>query len=179
MKKTILRYAGITCAILAFQLILSFVFINDMAVAMQYGMLLGFGSMILAFAVTYFAILHFKNHYNNGSVSFKQALKISTAITVLGSICYVVTWLVIYYGFIPDFWDKYAAYAIEGMRKAGTPEAEIQKQMAKMNEHGELYKNNTLYVIGVTFTEVLPLGLVISLIASGIASYNSKRSATA
>jgi hypothetical protein len=175
MKKTILRYSAISSGILAFQILLTFILLKDVKMNMAVGMAIGFTSMILAFGLSYFAILHFKDHYNNGTVSFLQGVKIALAITAIGSTAYVLSWLVIYYNFIPDFYEKYAAIQAEQMRKAGQSEAAIKKTYDTMAGYGK----NPLALIGITYMEVFWVGLIISPIAAGIASYKSKRSTTA
>lgn len=175
MKKTILTYGAFSSAFLALVMTLTFcVFRNENNMGMM-GMAIGFGSMILAFSLIYFAILHYKKHYTNGHISFLQALKIGVGISLLGTACYIITWMIIFYNFIPDFFDKYAAYTIEQLRNSGASEAAIQKEMAKMAEYGDLYNNNPLYVVWATFLEIFPIGLLISLISAAIASYRSKK----
>lgn len=175
MKQTILRYGAISSGILAFQIFLTFILLKDVEMNMAVGMTIGFASMILAFGLSYFAILHFKDHYNNGKVNFLQGLKIALAIAIVGSTAYVISWLVIYYNFIPDFYEKYAAMQAEQMRKAGQPEAAIKKTYDNMVAAGK----SPLMVVGYTYMEIFWVGLIISPIAAGIASYRSKRSATA
>jgi hypothetical protein len=70
-----------------------------------------------------------------------------------------------YYVFIPDFMDKYAAHLLKGVRDSGVSQAVMDKKVAQINGMKEMYKN-PLFVVLMTYAEVLPVGLIISLLAA-------------
>ena len=73
----------------------------------------------------------------------------------------------VYYGFMPDFLDKYTAYALEQARAAGATEAELAVKTKEMADFGEMYKN-PLVNIAFTAIEPLPVGLVFTLVTAGV-----------
>lgn len=133
----------------------------------NWGMILGFTAMIIGFSFIFVAIKKYREHYGNGGITFGKAFKIGLLIALIGSTIYVAAWMVDYYFFIPDFMEKYAAQYLENMKADGATAAEISKAAADMEWYREMYKN-PVFVALLTYTEILPLGLVISLIAAAI-----------
>ena len=122
------------------------------------GMWVGYASMLLAFSLIFVAIIRYRDKYNNGIISFGKAFKIGFYITLIASTIYVVTWLVDYYVFIPDFADKYATAILDKLKASGASAAKIANQTKEMDSFKEMYKN-PLLVILFTYLEILPVGL--------------------
>jgi Protein of unknown function (DUF4199) len=132
----------------------------------MWGMVAGFASMILAFSLIFVAVKNYRDKQNGGVVSFGKALQIGLLITLVTSTVYVVIWLIDYAYFNPDFLEKYNAITLEGMKKAGASAAEISAKAAEMKEFGEKYDSNIFYRAGVTYTEIVPVGIIMSLISA-------------
>ena len=107
---------------------------------------------------------------------FGRAFAVGALIAVISSVCYVATWEVMYFNFMPDFLSKYQAREIEKARTAGATEDVIAKKKAEMDKIAEMYKNPVLNS-AMTIVEPLPVGLVIALISAGILSRAKKRDA--
>ncbi len=129
------------------------------------GMWVGYASMLLAFSLIFVAIIRFRDKYNNGSISFSKAFRIGLYITLIASTIYVLTWLVDYYVFIPDFAEKYAASMIDKLKATGASAAEIARQTKEMDSFKEMYKNPVMVIL-FTYLEILPVGLILSLVAA-------------
>ena len=130
-------------------------------------MWVGYASMLLAFSLIFVAIIRYRDKYNNGSISFGKAFKIGLYITIIASTIYVVAWLIDYYVFIPDFAEKYAAHMLDKLKASGASAAEIAKQTKEMANFTEMYKNPVMVVL-FTYLEILPVGLLLTLVASFI-----------
>jgi hypothetical protein len=164
MKKTIL-VCGIISGLIV-SLVLSFsTVLSPSGEYFENGMLLGFGSMILAFSLIFVGIKNYRDKQAGGMISFGKAFQIGALIALIGSTLYVLTWLVIYYNFLPDFWEKYAASEMKHLAASGATQEELTKHEADMIRYGEMYKNPVFTAL-FTHMEILPLGLVISLIAA-------------
>ncbi|CAN5337050.1 hypothetical protein BH09GEM1_BH09GEM1_27230 [soil metagenome] len=87
--------------------------------------------------------------------------------------CYVATWEVMYFKFMPDFMDKYSAHVLEQARASGASEAQIAGRKAEMEKLAEMYKNS-LYNSALTFMEPLPVGLMIAQLSAGALSRRRK-----
>jgi hypothetical protein len=128
-------------------------------------MWLGYGSMIVAFSFVFVGIKSFRDKYQNGHISFWKAFQVGFYITLIASTIYVLAWLVDYYVFMPDFMDRYVAHTIAQAKSHGASLAELNKQKGSMASYAQMYKS-PFGVIVLTYLEVLPVGLVITLIAA-------------
>jgi hypothetical protein len=137
------------------------------------GMIYGYSSMILAFSMIFVGIKSFRDKHNGGIISFGKAFKVGLFISLIASTIYVVGWLINYYFFIPDFMDKYAVAMIEKAKASGISANELAKQTSDMAQMKEWYKN-PLFVILMTYVEILPVALLVTLIASFILKRKAK-----
>lgn len=165
MKKIILTY-GIIAGIMVSALMLLGIFINkdhDLTV----GMIYGYASMVMAFSMIYVAVRQYRNQFLGGKISFGKAMLIGLGITLLAATFYVLTWEIEYKYIFPDFMQGYAKTSLESMKTSGASEAAIQQATAEMDDMVKSY-NNPLYRIPMTYAEILPVGVLISLICAFI-----------
>lgn len=127
--------------------------------------ILGYAAMIVIFSFIFIAVRNYRNKFNGGLISFGSAFKMGALIAFIAATCYVLTWLFYYYLFVPDFLDKYIPYVLQNAVERGAGPAEVAKQTADMEKFKEIYKN-PLFVILVTYAEVLPVGLVVALLSA-------------
>lgn len=138
------------------------------------GLVVGYTTMVLAFLLIYFGVRSYRDTVGGGSVGFGRALAIGVMIAVVSSVCYVATWEVMYYKFMPDFMDKYSAHEVDKARASGASEEQIAVRKAEMEKFAVMYKN-PLYNAALTIMEPLPVGLVIALVSAGVLSRRRKR----
>ncbi|HET6583926.1 MAG TPA: DUF4199 domain-containing protein, partial [Nannocystaceae bacterium] len=129
--------------------------------------LLGYSTMVLAFLLVFFGIRAYREETGGGAIGFGTAFKVGILITLVTCAVYVLCWEIIYYGFYPDFLADYQARALAQMRAAGEAEAAIEAAQREMAHFAELYAN-PLVNIGVTFLEIFPVGVVMTLVSAGI-----------
>lgn len=132
--------------------------------------LLGYAAMVLVFSLTFFGIRNYRNKQLNGFISFGNAFKTGALIALVGATMYVVFWLFYYYLVVPDFLDKYIPHALEACRNDPVKLAATTKEMENFRE---MYKN-PLFVILITYSEVLPVGLVVALVSALILKRKNK-----
>ena len=133
----------------------------------QYGMLLGYTSMVLAFLLVYFGVRNYRDNVAGGTITFGKAFKVGILIALITCAVYVIGWEIVYWNFIPDFADKYATLSLEKMRAGGATAAQLAKAQKEMDEFRVAYKN-PLFNVGMTFMEVFPVGLIVTLISAAI-----------
>jgi hypothetical protein len=165
MKRNILVFGSISGVIVGTLMALSLFWANQ-GHDIKQGMLLGYASMVIALSLIYVGVRNFRDKYNEGVISFAQALKLALGITLIASTIYVAVWLVEFYVFIPDFMDKYTASHIQQVRSSGLNPADLQKQVAEMEHMRDTYDHNPLVVILYTYLEIVPVGLIISLLTA-------------
>lgn len=129
---------------------------------------LGYVVIILVYSLLFFGVRNYRNRYLNGVIPFKKALKTGVLIAFVASTVYVVIWLFAYYLFFPDYMEKYGEYVL---RHASPSELEAKTEM--MNEYKSMYEN-PLFIILLTYAELFPIGIVVSLISSLILKKKAK-----
>ena len=129
------------------------------------GMIYGYSAMIISFSMIFVGIKSFRDKHNGGTINFGKAFKIGLFISLIASTIYVIGWLINYYLFIPDFMDKYAAAMISKAKSSGISADKLAKKTADMAQMKEWYKN-PLFVILMTYVEILPVAVVVTLISS-------------
>lgn len=129
------------------------------------GMVYGYLSMLVAFSLIFVAVKNYRDNQNNGTVTFGKAFLKGFYITVIASTVYVVVWLIEYYFFIPDFMEVMAASAQNKLKAQGASEVELQANITQMAEFTTMYKNPFINA-AFTYTEILPVGTLVSAIAA-------------
>lgn len=129
------------------------------------GMALGYAAMIIALSLIYVGVRNFRDKYNDGTISFGKALRLALGITLIASTIYVLVWLVEFYVFISDFMEKYAAAHVRQAKSSGLSPADLQKRLAEIDSMRVAYRN-PIVVILYTYLEIVPVGLIISLLTA-------------
>lgn len=136
-------------------------------------MIVGYSAMLVAFSFVFVGIKRFRDKQNNGVITFGKAFGVGILITLIACTMYVVTWMFEYYLFIPDFMDKYADHVIKAAQKSGASAVEIAQQTAQMKSYKEMYQNPIMVVL-LTYMEILPIGLLATLISAAILRKKAK-----
>ena len=166
MKKIVLTFGLISGAIFVDMMVTTMPFMAR--IGFNYGHLIGSSTMVLAFLFVFFGIWSYRENVGNGYITFGRAFKVGLLITVIASLCYVISWQIVYYGFIPDFGEKYSQYLIEKSRAEGASPEQIAKEVADMQRFWAIYKNPVYNFLITFFVEPFPMGLIITLISSAI-----------
>lgn len=130
--------------------------------------ILGYAAMVLLFSLIFFGARNYRNKYQNGLITFGKAFKVGALIALISATIYVVVWLFYYYLFVPDFIDVYTTYVLNE-----TSAAELPAKAEEMEQFKEMYKN-PLFVVLITYFEVLPIGLLIALISAWVLKKTAK-----
>jgi hypothetical protein len=167
MKKTVLTYGLISGGILVALMAITIPLCMNRTLDSVYSEVFGYTSMVLAFILVFLGIRSYRDNTGGGAITFGKAFTVGLLITLVTSAMYVTAWEIIYYGFIPDFADKYSVLVVEKMEKKGASAAAIEKTKADMARFRKMYKN-PFFNIGMTLMEVFPVGLVMTLVSAGI-----------
>ena len=173
MKKTILTFGTLSGIIISIMMIAS-VAISD-SIDFDKGMYIGFASMVLAFLLVFFGIRSYRDNKLDGTISFGKAFQVGILISLISCTFYVISWLIVYYNFIPDFMEKYSAHVIDKLKSSGATTDVIQDKSKELAKLSEMYKN-PLVVIAYTFLEPLPVAILITFVSSLILKKKNKPS---
>ena len=167
MKNVVLKYgllAGGIQVVIGFGLMA--LLIGDGSTNVGYAELLGYATMIVSLSLIFFGIKTYRDEQQGGIISFGQAAKVGVLITLVASALYVLGWLLYYHlGSGEDMMNAYLTEQIADMRNSGQSAQTIEEEIDKMNGFMEMYQQ-PLIMIGITFMEIFPVGLIISLIAA-------------
>lgn len=164
MKKTVWTFGLISGAIMALFMSATLPFANAFD---EHSLIIGYAGIVGGFLLVYFGVRSYRDNVLQGTIGFGRAFTVGILIAAIGSVCYVATWEILYYKFMPDFYSKYGQAAVDQARKSGKSEAEIAKTQASMDDMAKNAKN-PVWVAAMTFVEPFPVGLLIALVSAGI-----------
>lgn len=165
MKKTVLTFGLISGAMMAVMMFATLPFVDK--IGFDKGAIIGYTTMVLAFLMVFFGIRSYRENVGGAKITFGRAFAVGILITLISCVFYVVGWEIIYFKFMPDFFDKYSQHMIEKARAAGATQAAVQAQLQQMKSFKAMYDNPFLNA-AMTFIEPFPVGLIITLISSAV-----------
>jgi hypothetical protein len=123
--------------------------------------------MVASFLLIYFGIRSYRDNNLCGQISFGRAFGCGILITLITTVCYVVSWEVVYFNFMPHFMDGYFTAQIHRVQASGLDPATIAARVAAIQRSQQSYQN-PLVNMAYTFIEPFPVGLIITLISASV-----------
>ncbi len=169
MKRNIIIYGVIAGIVVSIAMLSTTNYLSHCEGNVDYdtSLFIGYASMLIAFSLVFVGIRNYRDKYNEGIISFGKAFKIGIMMVLIASTVYVVAWLIGYFYFMPDFMEKYSAHMLEELKAGGASQVEIDKQSKEMADFMTMYKNPFFNAM-MTYAEILPVGLIVTLISSFI-----------
>ncbi|HEY3026810.1 MAG TPA: DUF4199 domain-containing protein [Pyrinomonadaceae bacterium] len=165
MKKTVLTFGLISGAMMSLMMLGTLPFIDK--IGFDKGEIVGYTGIVLSFLMVFFGIRSYRENVGGGRITFGRAFAVGILITLISCVCYVVTWEIIYYKFMPDFAEKYANHMVERLRASGASQQVVEAKLQQMKAFKVMY-DKPLINAAISFLEPFPLGLVITLISAAI-----------
>jgi hypothetical protein len=167
MKRIVLIFGSIAGVIVGGMFLATWPLHENGTLTPESGMLVGYTTMVIALSLIFFGVKSYRDNQLNGSISFGKALVVGLWISLVAAIIYALTWEIMYNTIASDYLKKWADYSIEKMTQAGASAEEIMAEKKEMAEMFEWYKNPLLR-FGMTMAEILPVGILISLICAAL-----------
>lgn len=165
MKKTVLTFGLISGGISAVMMLAIVPFVDR--IGFDKGEILGLTVIVVSALLVFFGVRSYRENVSGGRLTFGRGFAVGILITLLSNLFYVATWEVVYFKFMPDFADKYAAHTIERAKSSGASQEKIEKTAQEAKQFKEMYDNPVMNV-AVTFAEVFPIGLGVTLLSAAI-----------
>ncbi len=127
----------------------------------------GYLIMILALSLIFVGVKRYRDRVLGGVIRFIPALLIGLGISVVAGVLYVIGWEVSLHTTHFAFVNDYSRAMIEAARAKGASAAKLAQVSADMTAFKAQYAN-PLYRLPMTFMEIFPVGVLISLIAAGL-----------
>ena len=176
MRKIVLTFGLIAGAILSAMMLLTIPFMDQ--IGFDRAAIVGYTTMVVAFRLVWFGVKSYRDNVAGGQVSFGRAFGAGLLITLIATVCYVISWQIVYHFFVPDFAESYGAYAVEQARLAGASAERIAEITSEMASFADAYKR-PLVNVSYTFLEPLPVGLPLTLISAALLSRKRRSEAVA
>jgi hypothetical protein len=132
--------------------------------------LLGYASMVIALSMVFFGIKSYRDNYQKGVIRFWKGVQIGALITLLASLMYTITWET-YHRVNPagyaSFINKYCDSTINKKKAEGVSAAEIEQVVKRLQNMKKLMENPAIR-FGMTLMEILPVGIIITLISAAV-----------
>jgi hypothetical protein len=132
-----------------------------------YGMAIGYLTMLVALSLVFLAIKRRRDEELGGVIRFWPAFGLGIGISVVAGLIYMLFWEVMLATAASGFIDSYTAGLLEQKRAAGASAAELARHAAEMEAFKAQYAN-PLIRLPMTFAEIAPVGLLVSLVSAGL-----------
>ncbi len=165
MLSLILRFGVAAGAIAIVPMSLMLTFAGHSSAASSY--FTGYLIMILALSLVFVAIKKYRDRALGGVIRFLPAFLIGLGISAVAGLIYTIGWEITLAATDFSFVDEYSRAAIEGARGRGASAAEIAAVTASMADFRTQYANPAIR-LPMTFVEIFPVGLLVSLISAAL-----------
>ena len=129
-------------------------------------MIIGFSAMVVAFSFIFVGIKNYRDKQNGGIITFGKGFLIGFLISLIASTLYVITWGVEFHFFMPDFMDKYSSMQVKQIHASGISGAALEKALKSIESANDNYNHNPFFFAMYTYMEILPVGILITLISA-------------
>jgi hypothetical protein len=129
--------------------------------------LTGYLIMLLALSLVFLGVKRLRDRELGGVIRFVPALLAGLGISAVASVIYVIGWEITLAITDFAFIDSYSNAAVEAARAKGASAAEVEAVATQMAEFRQQYEN-PLFRLPVTFIEIFPVGLLVSLITAAL-----------
>ena len=137
------------------------------------GMWIGYTTMVIALSTIFFAVRTYRDNYLGGVITFGKAFRMGLYITLIASTMYVGSWLVLSATSKQDVMEQYYQHEKAKLVSSDMPADQVEAKLQEMREFQEMYKNPVVK-IGFTYMEILPVGLLISLVCATVLKRRSQ-----
>jgi hypothetical protein len=166
MLRRVLTYGTVAGAIVGVPL-------SALAIAMNgheltsYGTIIGYTIMLIALSTVFVAIKRHRDGDLGGVIAFWPAFGLGLGISFVAGIFYVAAWETAVAVTHNEFATTYANALIEQEKAKGVTGAALAKFVAGMEQFKAQYRN-PVYRLPMTFAEIFPVGVLVSLVSAGL-----------
>lgn len=165
MLRTILIFGLLAGAVVAVPMNLMMIFGKEGDGS--HSLITGYALMLLAFTFTFVGVKHHRDRALGGVIRFLPALLVGLGISLVASLIYVIAWEITLHATHFTFMADYSQAMIERARARGDSPEALARLTAEMQAMQVQYAN-PLFRLPMTFAEIFPVGLVVSLVSAGL-----------
>jgi len=163
MKSTVFRYGlySVT-AIVALSAIE--MFIIEPNTNFSTSEIAGYLIMLISMIFVFIGIKHYRDHVNNGSLTFGQGLKVGILIVLIPSVAFGLFDLLYTKVINPGWMENYYAKMLENIKKTTAPE-KLDATLKSLQANKELFSNPIMEFLLMALT-VFIIGFIVTIISS-------------
>lgn len=135
--------------------------------SMGIGMAIGYASMLIALSAIFVGVKRHRDDALGGAIRFWPAFGMGLGISVVAGVFYVLAWEAALAVTGMDYMGEYARHAIDARKAEGASAAELAALAAEMEGFKTRYAN-PLFRMPMTFAEIFPVGVLVSLISAAL-----------
>jgi len=165
MLRTILTFGAIAGLIVAAPMYPLFLAASAHPDVQAFGPLAGYTLMFVALSMVFVGIKSYRDRARGGVIKFLPAFLVGLGISAVAGALYVVGWEITLAATHFNFVDAYSASVIDEARARGASGPELERMSADMEAFKVQYAN-PLFRLPITFSEIFPIGVVISVISA-------------
>ena len=129
--------------------------------------LVGFSIMFIAFSLIFFGIKRYRDRDLGGVIRFWPAFGLGCAIAAVAGLFYITGWEIYLAATDHSFINIYTQSLIDAKAKAGMAGDDLNTFIAEMELMKTRYAS-PFYRVPMTFTEIFPVGMIVSLVSAAI-----------
>jgi hypothetical protein len=134
---------------------------------LKYGMLIGYTTMLIALSAVFVGIKHYRDVDRGGVIGFWSAFGVGLGVSFIAGIFYVAAWETVQAMTHIDFASSYAQAIIASEKAKGASAEALAKLSADMETFKVQYAN-PMFRLPMTFVEIFPVGVLVSLVSAGL-----------
>jgi hypothetical protein len=132
-----------------------------------YGVAIGYTTMLIALSTIFVAVKRRRDRELGGVITFWQGLAIGLGISVIAGIFYAVAWEMVMPFMAGDFMADWTQAMIAEQKAKGASAAELARTVREMEQLRADYAN-PLYRMPMSFTEIFPVGALVSFVTAAL-----------
>jgi len=164
MKQVTFRYgiyAGL--AILVLGALHVFVFMPP-TISWEMAEVAGYLTMILSMIFVFMGIRYYRDHVNNGYLTFGQGLKLGSLIVLVPAVTFALFDILYTEVLNPSWADEYFGYQIEKIKSSSAPD-QVEQKLAALQKNREMFSNPVFQFLLMAAT-VYIIGLIVTIISA-------------
>jgi len=131
------------------------------------GMLVGYLTMLVALTAVFLGVKQYRDKVKGGVIRFLPALGVGLGISLVASLLYMLSWEISIAFSKFDFVAWWQHQMIDGAKAHGASAEELARVTKEAQDFAVMYAN-PLWRMPMTFAEMFPVGVLVSLITAGV-----------
>ncbi|MEL1265230.1 DUF4199 domain-containing protein [Pseudoxanthomonas putridarboris] len=164
MWRTLLKY-GLIAGVIAGGALLTVSLLYDGQPPPTYGMALGYTSMLIALTAVFVGIKRHRDVALGGVIRFWPAFGLGLGISLLAGVFYVLAWELSMVLIGHDFAEMFGNMMLERAKAQGLQGDALAQATARAEQFVAMYRN-PLVRLPMTFAEIFPVGVLVSLVSA-------------